>query len=117
MRATAMIPPLVAMVAIQSMAAKTLTDWDAVTRLQDEHVWNEELVRERFAWGEEGSIHCALVRVSRLAEPWEITYEKKLGGCRTWIDLPEMPGDVIASATPVLDDAEFAGRQARVEGL
>ena len=103
----------------EAVWAKTLTDWDAVMRLQDDHVWNEDLVRERFAWGEEGSgdgsIHCALVRVSRLAEPWEITYEKKHGGCRTWVDLPEMPEGVIASATPVLDDAEFAERQARVE--
>lgn len=101
----------------EAVWAKTLTDWDQVGRLADEHIWKEELVRERFAWGEEGSIHCALVRVSRLAEPWEITYEKKHGGCRTWLDLPDLPADVIASATPVVGDAEFAERRARVEGV
>lgn len=103
----------------EAVWAKTLTDWDEVMGLQDEHIWKEELVRERFAWGDddgEGSIHCALVRVSRLAEPWEITYEKRHGGCRTWVELPEMPGDLLATATPVLDDAAFAARQAKVEG-
>ena len=100
----------------EAVWAKTLMDWEQVMRLQGEHVWKEELVRDRFAWGEEGSIHCALVRVFRLAEPWTITYEKKHGGCRTWVDLPDLPGNLIATATPVLDDAAFAERQARVEG-
>jgi hypothetical protein len=102
----------------EAVWAKTLMDWDEVLRLQEDHIWNGELVRERFAWGEEGeqgSIHCAMVRVARLAEPWEITYEKKHGGCRTWVELPDTPGDIIASARPVLDDAEFARRQVRVE--
>lgn len=94
--------------------ARTLTDWETVRRLEEFHVWTEDLVRERFAWGEEESIHCALVRVHRLGEPWELPYEKRYGGCRTWVDLPDHdPGPL----QPVLDDAAFAAVRERIEDV
>lgn len=68
------------------MWAKTLMDRDEVTDLEDAYIWKEALVRECFAWGDNvgaRNIHCALVHVSELAEPWEITYEKKHGRCRS----------------------------------
>jgi hypothetical protein len=97
----------------EAVWARTLTDWDVVKRLEGFHVWSEDLVRERFSWGEEGSIHCALVKVSRLVEPWALPYEKKFGGCRTWV---ELPGGVGAS-DPVQEDEEFAELARRVEEI
>lgn len=96
----------------EAVWARTLTDWDAVQRLAEFHVWSEELVRERFAWGEEGSIHCALVRVSRLETPFELEYAKRYGGCRTWVELDEEMG---AGAVAVLSDEEFAEVRGKVE--
>lgn len=87
--------------------ACTLTDWEAVRRLEPYHIWSEELVRERFEWGEDSSIHCALVRVSRANEDWKLTYEKKYGGCRTWVRLPEPSDGWQESLSPVLPDEEF----------
>ncbi len=97
--------------------ARTLRDWDQVCALAGDHVWDEQLVRSRFDWGEDQSIHCALVRVSRLSEPWMLPYEKGHGGCRTWIDLPEPPADCLASVEPVMSDEDFGALRERVELL
>lgn len=101
----------------EAVWARTLRDWDQVSALAKHHVWAEQLVRSRFAWGEEESIHCALVRVTRLAEPWMIPYEKAYGGCRTWIDMPEPPAECLASGSPVLADGAFAERQDEIEEM
>ena len=45
-------------------------------------------MRERFAWNEESSLHVALVRVSKLPQPWIFPYERGYGGCRSWVKLP-----------------------------
>ncbi|MGE9268266.1 MAG: DUF1802 family protein [Verrucomicrobiales bacterium] len=73
--------------------AETLTDWAEVVALADQHIWTEEIIRERFDWEGKGmnagSIHCAHVRVAKLAEPVVFAYEKKYGGCRSWVEVPE----------------------------
>ncbi|GAA5482405.1 DUF1802 family protein [Haloferula sargassicola] len=92
--------------------ARTVTAWDEVAALAAEHIWTEETVRQRFDWEGKGmaagSIHVALVRVFRMAAPWEFTYEKKYGGCRSWIELPEPPPGWHEGLAPVLDDGAFA---------
>lgn len=71
--------------------AETLTNWDEVKALADKHIWTEETIRERFDWEGKGmatgSIHCATVNVTRLAEPIVFPYEKKHGGCRSWVEV------------------------------
>lgn len=101
----------------EAVWARTLTDWEQVRRLAPFHVWKEEVLRQRFGWGKEDRIHCALVRVHRMLEPWTITYEKKHGGCRTWVDLPEVGGEPPGGMTPVVPDAEFADQQRQVEAV
>jgi hypothetical protein len=54
-----------------------------------------------------GSIHVALVRVRKLAEPWKLSYQASFGGCRSWIQLPEAPAGWRESAIPVMDDVAF----------
>lgn len=71
--------------------AVTLTDWEEVAALSEQHIWKEEVIRERFFWEgkgmSSGSIHVAHVEVEPLAEPLKITYAKKYGGCRSWVTL------------------------------
>lgn len=92
--------------------AVTLTDWEKVAALEPYHIYSEKTVRDRFDWEGKGmasgSIHVALVRVRKLATPWEFTYEPKYGGCRSWVNLPEPPAGWRESAVPVLDDAAFS---------
>jgi len=79
----------------KAVEAKTFTEWSDVMALRDRHVWTDETIRDRFDWEGKGmatgSIHCAFLEVYELAEPWVLTYEKKFGGCRSWLNLPEPP--------------------------
>jgi hypothetical protein len=97
--------------------AATLTDWDAVQKLAPVHIWSEALVRERFDCGDVRQIHCALVRVFALPRDWVIPYERKYGGCRTWVELPAPDAHMTAGLAPVLADEEFAAQRARIETM
>lgn len=92
--------------------AITLADWGQVAALEPFHIYSEQTVRDRFDWEGKGmasgSIHLAVVRIRELAEPWEFPYEAKLGGCRSWINLPEPPPGWEKTARPVIDDKAFA---------
>jgi hypothetical protein len=103
----------------EALWAKTLRDWDRVAALEPEHILTEGVLRERFDWEGKGmaagGIHVALVRVFRLAAPWTFPYEKKFGGCRSWIDLPEPPEGWRGGLTPVVAEREFRETAERIE--
>ena len=96
----------------EAVRAISLTDWEDVAALEPLHIYSEKIVRDRFTWEGKGmasgSIHVALVRIRKLAEPWEFAYEAKYGGCRSWINLPEPPAGWQETARPVIDDVAFA---------
>lgn len=95
-----------------------LGDWEVVRRLAPFHIWSEASVAERFHYNEPdepAGVHVALLRVYRLAEPWSFPNGPKYGGCRSWLNLPELPAEMEAhGATPVLDDAAHAARVAQI---
>ena len=72
--------------------AVTLTDWEEVAKLSDQHIWTEETIRDRFFWEGKGmasgSIHVAYVEIEKLDEPLCFSYGKKYGGCRSWVEVP-----------------------------
>jgi hypothetical protein len=74
--------------------ALTLTDWEEVAALGDQHIWTEETIRDRFFWEGKGmasgSIHVAYVEVEKLATSIVFSYAKKYGGCRSWVELEEL---------------------------
>jgi hypothetical protein len=77
------------------------------------HIWNEDVVKERFVYDDESCLHIALVRAWKLPQRWSFPYSKSYGGCRSWVNLPEEGLTVLANATPALTDAawnETAGR-------
>jgi hypothetical protein len=92
----------------EAVFAVTLNDWAQVEALQPYHIYAEETLRERFDWESKGmtsgSIHLALVRVSELRNPLELTYEKRFGGCRSWLEL-DAPEPV--NAVSVLEQDAF----------
>lgn len=65
-----------------------LRDWSVVARLQEHHIWREEVLAERFAYEEEPGLHLAFLRIYRLDPPMIMPMEKRYGGCRSWVDLP-----------------------------
>ena len=101
--------------------AITLSDWHKVAALEPFHIYAEQTVRDRFDWEGKGmasgSIHLAFVRVRKLEIPWELPYEARFGGCRSWIELPEAPAHWQQTARPVVDDDAFATLQDRLQRL
>ncbi len=96
----------------QALFAVTLTDWTQVEALFPYHVYTEQTLRERFDWEGKGmsagSIHVAFVRVSKLEKQWELVYEKRFGGCRSWVELPDTPEASVENLVPVLGQDTFA---------
>lgn len=71
--------------------AVTLTDWDEVALLADQHIWTEETIRDRFFWEGKGmasgSIHVAYVEVEKLKDSVRFNYANKHKGCRSWVEI------------------------------
>jgi hypothetical protein len=81
-----------------------VTDWAKMEAIAHLHLWNEEVVRERFAYDEESCLHIALVRAYKLPNCWSFPYTKSYGGCRSWVNLPEDGLSLLANATSALTD-------------
>jgi hypothetical protein len=79
-----------------------VTEWEKVVALSELHVWKPEVVQERFEYDEESCLHIALVRTWRLPDRWTFAYEKRFGGCRSWVDLPEAGLTRLEKAVPAL---------------
>jgi hypothetical protein len=84
---------------------KFLDSLDAAKRLRGQHIWREEVIRERFDWGKAKSIYAMAVRVFRLPLPVELPMRENYAGCKSWVELDA----IIATdgAQPVLTDGEF----------
>lgn len=74
------------------LACGELRDWKAVETLKPRHIWDENVIRERFFHGDaakEGSVQVAVVQVWKLPATWWIADHQRYGGCRSWVELPE----------------------------
>lgn len=95
----------------KALFAVTLNDWAKLESLFPYHVYTEQTLKERFDWEGKGmasgSIHVALVEVSRLEMPIKLTYQKSFGGCRSWLDIKEIEEPRSEKISQVLDSNEF----------
>lgn len=85
-----------------------ITDWDRVESIRPFHHWTVDTIRERFDYTGNAGISLAFLRLWRLSHPWTFPHQARYGGCRSWLDLPEVPRDLTLS--PVLTGAEHAER-------
>lgn len=76
--------------------------------LEGQHVWRQEVIRERFDWGRESAIHAMALRVSALSQSVELPMIPAYGGCRSWVELATEVD--VEAARPVLGEAEFESR-------
>jgi hypothetical protein len=91
-----------------------LTDLAQVRRLGEMHVWRDSVIEERFHYDEAPGVHVAFVRVFRLDPPRKLRMEKKYGGCRSWVELPEIEDCALVS---VISDEEHERRRTLLEEL
>ncbi|MDD4932934.1 MAG: DUF1802 family protein [Methylacidiphilaceae bacterium] len=87
--------------------SRWIADWTRIRRLSRLQLWEEELLRERFAYGGKEGLHLLMVRVYRSEKvicPWE----SNLGGCRSWVALRHPWSEAMV---PVLSDGQFDARE------
>ncbi len=105
----------------EALFAVTLTDWTQVEALVPYHIYTDQTLKDRFDWEGKGmatgSIHLAFVKVSKLLVPLEIKYEKRFGGCRSWVELPDIPGISDISSSPVLESEFLQSLASEVRGI
>jgi hypothetical protein len=82
-------------------AQKEIRSWSGAAALEPFHILQESVVRERFEYKGAG-LHVALVRVFRLEPGWVLAEKPVYAGCRSWVNLPDCPGEV--RLDPVLSD-------------
>ena len=76
----------------ETLATGRIRDWEEVRPLFPHHIWMEEIVRERFEWGDEPGLAWATIRAWRLPDPWILRDRASFGGCRSWFGLPPDEG-------------------------
>jgi hypothetical protein len=94
--------------------SRLVNDPDKITRLREHHIWHDSVLEERFHYEEPKGLHIALVRVYRLDPPGLLRLEKRYGGCRSWVELPDFEGCALVS---VLSDEEHFRRKAALESI
>ena len=87
---------------------RTISSWETAEALAPLHILQSDVIRERFVYDSEPGLRVAFVRVFRLDPNWTFPNEKKYGGCRSWVKLPDRSNDV--RFEPILTDAEHAKR-------
>ena len=95
--------------------AAAVTSLAKAMALQRFHILEPEVVQERFEYDAARGVHVAFVRVYRLLPPWSFRDERRYGGCRSWVQLPNAPADT--QFEPVLDDRQHAARVADFRDL
>jgi hypothetical protein len=91
--------------------ARHIIAWEQAAALEPLHILQPSVVRERFDYDKAPGLHVALVRVFRLTPSWLFPDASRYGGCRSWVTLPECPGET--RFEPVMTDEEHQERVTR----
>lgn len=95
---------------------RDLTDWPTVQRLAPLHLWQESEIEKRFRQDDKQMVSLAFIRVSRLSEPFVFPDSPRYGGCRSWVQLPEVPAG-ISLRSVLMDEAHRAAEQRILDAL
>jgi len=82
----------------------------AAERLRSQHIWREDVIAQRFDWGNERNIFALAVRAFRLPEVVELPMLEHYRGCKSWITLAQEVST--EGAIPVLSESGFAQKLA-----
>ena len=77
---------------------KLIGDWDMIKKLSAYHAWKESIVEERYnRWDK--NVYLLIVQVYKLQTPLFIDMLPEYGGCKSWVELP----DVTLQGKPVVN--------------
>jgi hypothetical protein len=100
--------------------ARPLNDMAPVLRQDPNHIYSEASVRSRWEWQSSKPLWLLLLRVYRLETPLTLEVLEDYTGCRSWIDLSNLPPEAAVEGlpcVPVLDDAAYQAQAAKVRAL
>ena len=83
---------------------RDVTDWATVQALEPFHIWAEPEIEKRFRQDDQPGVSVAFVRVFALREPHVFPDSPKYGGCRSWIEVPDLRLGI--RFEPVIADAK-----------
>ena len=86
-------------------SALKVADPAMLSRLQGRHIWNEQVLQERFQFGREPGVHALLTRVYRRPSSMRLPMHESYGGCKSWVELERSLST--EGLTPVLSDVEY----------
>ena len=89
----------------QVAAWRQLDSLSAAEALRGQHCWRDEIIAQRFDWGQAKNIFAIALRVHRLPRAIELPLRPSYSGCKSWIELDQEV--VTTGAFPVLDSAAF----------
>ncbi len=103
-----------------------VADLTVVRRLASFHIWQDAEIEKRFRYelpsakragaeGEKCGVSVAFVRMEKLCTPFVFPDSPKFGGCRSWIQLPQLPAAI--TGVPVLDDSAHRARESHLRAL
>jgi len=103
-----------------------VTDIAVARRLAPFHIWQDSEIEKRFQYelpsakraGDESlkcGISVAFVRVERLSAAFVFPDSPKFGGCRSWIQLPELPDGIVGAQ--VIDESVHRARESAIRAL
>jgi hypothetical protein len=95
--------------------ARVISSWRIAEALEPLHILTPEVVRERFEYDQAPGLHVGFVRVFELSSAWTFVDEKKFGGCRSWVGLPQAPGEL--RLEEVLSDKEHEQKRNEFLGV
>ncbi|MDB9528910.1 DUF1802 family protein [Oscillatoria sp. CS-180] len=84
-----------------------------VQSLHPFHIWTDAWLTERLAWKPERPAYGLLLRVHRFTHPFGMAYQKRYGGCRSWIVWDDL--DSLPESEPVLSEADYEERVAQIQ--
>ena len=95
---------------------KKIDHWETVKKLENFHIWNEEIIRERFNYEKNSSLWFAFIRVYRTENPLFLQMNRSFQGCRSWIKLPD-EAERDRAFHPILSDEKFAKLLTAIEQI
>jgi hypothetical protein len=92
-----------------------LTDWEQVRTLAPFHLWQESEIEKRFRQDDKHMVSLAFIRVARFSAPHLFPDAPRYGGCRSWVEVPEVPAEITQSE--VLDDTVHREREQQLRAI
>ena len=92
-----------------------IADWSKVQALAPFHLWQEFEIEKRFVQDEKQLVSLAFIRVQRLSQPFIFPDSPRYGGCRSWVEIPELPAQITRGE--VLDEGTHRAREAAIRAV